>query len=68
MSPALAGGFLTTAPPGKPLRWLLNDALSNLTFLLRGVYVKSVHVYFSFAPIDVIGIHLFTLHLFRWMM
>ena len=25
VSPALAGGFLTAAPPGKPLRSLLND-------------------------------------------
>ena len=23
VSPALAGSFLTTAPPGKPMRWLL---------------------------------------------
>ena len=25
MSPALAGGFLTTAPPGKPSLWDLNS-------------------------------------------
>ena len=25
MSPALAGGFLTTAPPGKPLKYILSD-------------------------------------------
>ena len=27
MSPALAGGFLTTAPPGKPLDCILNYSL-----------------------------------------
>ena len=27
VSPALAGGFLTTEPPGKPYRWLLRRAV-----------------------------------------
>ena len=33
MSPALAGGFLTTAPPGKPEATLSNDLLP-LTFIV----------------------------------
>ena len=39
MSPALAGGFSTTAPPGKPSRFL-NDAFSerpSLTTSQKGV-------------------------------
>ena len=38
MSPALAGGFLTTAPPGKPQYIFLNvelEAIKNVNFLLR---------------------------------
>ena len=36
MSPALAGGFLTTAPPGKPCPYLLFEAYdgANLRFTL----------------------------------
>ena len=29
VSPALAGGFLTTAPPGKPGRWILNHCATR---------------------------------------
>ena len=31
MSPALAGGFATTQPPGKPPNWTWNVKLSNFT-------------------------------------
>ena len=31
VSPALAGGFLTTAPPGKPKMHILNQALGDAT-------------------------------------
>ena len=34
MSPALAGGFLTTAPPGKPQDLLLIGNLADMIFLL----------------------------------
>ena len=31
ISPALAGGFLTTAPPGKSLPWLADDGLPQVS-------------------------------------
>ena len=43
MSPALAGGFLTTAPPGKPS--LVSDLSSLFLFCTNG----QIHVYFHIS-------------------
>ena len=45
MSPALAGGFLTTAPPGKPLQYVLKK-VNNLNFkilFISGHYISDVY-------------------------
>ena len=53
MSPALAGGFLTTAPPGKSLNLFL-DVLLNLqldldpTKLLTGPWTLLLFCFFKF--------------------
>ena len=39
VSPALAGGFLTTAPPGKPLHYILKVSIIEWT--------PKLHFYFS---------------------
>ena len=45
MSPALAGGFLTTAPPGKPLRRILyywtTREVPRLVFIAGNVDILS---------------------------
>ena len=46
MSPALAGGFLTTAPPGKPFVFFLNKKI--LYLILVDIKIKSV-IPFSFS-------------------
>ena len=43
MSPALASGFLTTAPPGKPRVNPLNESFVSLGVLLGGVIVGDHH-------------------------
>ena len=40
VSPALAGGFSTTAPPGKPQRCFLNSALRSIGELWSAPYCK----------------------------
>ena len=41
MSPALAGGFSTTAPPGKPGRWILNHYTSRAVPVFRFVFLTN---------------------------
>ena len=51
MSPALAGGFLTTAPPGKPNSWLsLFSPCSESVFGLLGIGDRKVVRNFSWIP------------------
>ena len=64
MSPALAGGFSTTAPPGKPLtfilngfvyslKWLGSDFHNHLSFLKKlGFFIVCKARLFSFFPRD----------------
>ena len=45
VSPALAGGFLTTAPPGKPLKFyliLINLKLNNLMKLVAAILDSTI--------------------------
>ena len=52
VSPALAGGFLTTAPPGKPpLIYLVIYQLLILFCFIKRTYLESLVVlcYFSFS-------------------
>ena len=46
MSPALAGGFLTTVPPGKPYKPILN-LCCNITFHILSVAVQLILVYIN---------------------
>ena len=60
LSPALAGGFLTTAPPGKPPTLFLNDDIPHiyapnpLSFLILYAFLKDT----------LICVHVFSHHLF----
>ena len=48
MSPALAGGFLTTAPPGKSLHSFLKDSFTGIKFqLCRGFCCFCILRYYS---------------------
>ena len=52
VSPALAGGFLTTAPPGKPpvRSFFITDFISHLVI---GLFKLSVSTIFSFGGLYV---------------
>ena len=43
MSPALAGGFLTTAPPGKPYFIFIRDAWERKKEMRWSITCKDVH-------------------------
>ena len=43
MSPALAGRFLTTVPPGKSLRWVFVAACGPSIVVVSGGYSIAVH-------------------------
>ena len=46
VSPALAGGFSTTAPPGKPPYLLILDSPHVLSFFSPYLFLKSYYIYF----------------------
>ena len=43
VSPALAGGFLTTVPPGKPLVLVLHPHLCLKLFAYRVIYPEMIY-------------------------
>ena len=51
MSPTLAGGFLTTVPPGKPFLGFLNEILNGL-FL----FVFLIYLFYLFLFLAVLGL------------
>ena len=65
VSPALAGGFLTTTPPGMPNRYILNECLVLVVMKARCVLLLIVECFSStslhtFLFFNILFINLFT--------
>ena len=56
VSPALAGRFSTTAPPGKPRKYFLMQLMGQVKFLSLYVFFKWYFIYLFLA---VLGLHFF---------